>query len=119
MISVPEAGLLPSERRPMRRDDGREAVGIERERPGQMNAHHFPVPGGGVLAGRSQRAAAIRSGWLGNGGDAGQRLDAADAEAFQVRQLETAQACNIAQSVGTGRVAEGRGIRHGANSDTI
>ena len=49
-------------------DLGREAVRIERKRLVQMDADHFPVAGGRVLAGRRQRAAAV-----GAGGRAGRR----------------------------------------------
>ena len=40
----------------------REAVRIERERLGEMNADHFPMAGGGVLAGRRQGALAVGAG---------------------------------------------------------
>src|ERR1035441_2209483 len=43
-------------------DVRRKAVGVKREWLFEMNAHHFPMAGSGVLAGRGQRAAAIRAG---------------------------------------------------------
>ena len=43
-------------------DFGRKAVRVKREWLREMDAHHFPMAGGGVFAGRSQRAASEGAG---------------------------------------------------------
>src|ERR1019366_2633063 len=97
---------------------GRESVGVERERLGEMDAGHFPMTRSGVLAGRRQGAFAISARGGGGGGDAGKRLDVAEAEARQVRQLETANARDVAQRVAAhGAIL--RGIGHFADTYAI
>ena len=99
-------------------DVGREAVRVERKRLGEMDADHLPVAGGGVLAGRGERALAVGAGGGGGGGDAGERLDVAEAQARQVRQLDAADARDVAQRVAA-RVAILRGIGHFADADAV
>ena len=42
-----------------------------------------------------------------------------ETQARQVGQLEAAQAGDVAERIGAGRVAKRRGIRHGADSDAV
>ena len=97
---------------------GREAVRVQRERLGEVNADHFPMAGGGVFAGRSQGAVAVSAGGRGGGSDAGERLDVAEAEARKVGQLHAANAGDVAQRVAA-RVAILRGVRHLADADAV
>ena len=123
MISVPDAAQLPSVPRPMRRlellhDLGRKAVRIERKRLCQMNAHHLPMSGGGVFARRRQRASSESRGGPVDGPDVRQRLQIAQAELREIRQVQLAGASDIAQRVAA-RVAIRRRIRHLADADAV
>ena len=81
----------------------REAAGIERERLREMDAHHFPVAGSRVLAGRSQGAAAVmRPRAIRRRRNSGERLDVAQPQAREVGQAEAAKARNVAEGVAAG-----------------
>src|ERR1035441_8690799 len=95
-----------------------ETVRVKREGFGQVDASHFPVAGGSILAGRRQGALAIGSGGSGGGGYTVQRHDVAQAEARQVRQLDSSNARDVAQRVAA-RVAPVGGIGHFADTNTI
>src|SRR5690242_14104684 len=62
----------------------RETARVEWKRFFQMDAGHLPVTGGGVFAGRGQRATAEGGGWIWNGCKACKRLDVGEAEPAQV-----------------------------------
>ena len=95
MISVPDAGLLPSTPRPVRCMNGSitscgKPCGIGRERRRREHAHQLPVAGRRVLALRALdepagdgRRARLRRAAL-------ERLDVAEAERLEVRQVEAA-----------------------------
>ena len=83
-----------------------------------MDAGHLPMAGRGVFAGRRERALAKGAGGSVGGGDAGERLDVAEAEARQVGQLDAANARDVAQRVAAG-VAILRGIGHFADAYAI
>jgi hypothetical protein len=73
----------------------------------------------GVLSGRSQHAAAIGARGRLRGGDAIERFDIAYAQAREVREMEPAKACDVTEGVATRRVAVLRGVRHGADPNTV
>src|ERR1022692_4635482 len=100
-------------------DFRRKAVWAKRKWLFEMDAHHFPMAGGGVLPGRSQRASAVSTGGRRGGRDAGQRLDISEAECGHVRQMQAAKPRDVAQCIGARRVAERRCVGHGANAYTI
>ncbi len=102
----------------LRHHVGREAVGVQREWLIEMDADHLPVTGSGVFARRGERTASMGH-RRGNGRDAVERADIAESECGEVRHVEAAQAGDIAESVGAGRVVELRGIGHGARADAI
>ena len=123
MISVPEAALLPSDAAadaPLEfvHDFRRKAVREKRERLVEMNAHHFPMAGGGVLSRRSQGAAAERRQGRGVGRKSGEGLDVAEAEAARLGSRRPTAARDIAQRVAAG-VAVGGGVGHLADSYAI
>ena len=77
-------------------DIGRKAPRKERERLGEVDTRHFPMPRGSVLARRAQGAFAIG----GSGGlrrrDSSKGLDVAEAHLGEVGELEAAQAGQVA-----------------------
>ena len=99
-------------------DFARESMRVERERLVQVDARHFPMAGGGVLAGRGQGAAAERSGRLGGGRQSGQRFDVAEAQAAQVGQAQRALARDVAERVAAGIAVRG-GVGHLADADAV
>ena len=123
MISVPEAAQLPSVPRPMRSLEflhhvGRKSMREERERLRQMNADHFPVAGGGVLARRRERAfSECRAGPI-HGTDMRQRFQIAQAQPRQIRQMQLPHGSDVAQRVAPRVSISGR-VRHFARSDAI
>ena len=100
-------------------DFAREAVGIKRKGPVEVDAHHFPVARGGVLAGRRQRATAVGAFGRRGGRDAGERLDIAEPQLGQVGQRQTAEPRDIAQGIGAGGVVESGGVGHGADPHAV
>ena len=126
MISVPEAGLVAEHAAPgpvHERVDHvvREAVRVRRHRLRRDDAHQLPVAGGRVLALRALEQAA------GDGRRAGlrraalERLDVAEAERLEVRQVEAADGARdvaervralVAVFVGVGQLAGADGVEH-------
>ena len=84
-----------------------------------MNAHHFPMPGSGVLAGRGERAPSISRGRIARR-DARKRLDIPKPEPREVRNLEPADARDIADGIAV-RIEFSilSGIGHGANTGAV
>ena len=123
-ICVPDAALLPSTGRPVRRENsammsGGKPVGKHRKRTIEHDAHHFPVAGDRVLAGRrlghapdrartDDRSAAIVA----------DRRDAPQAERAQRRQRERHPPRDVAEGVAA-LVAVRRRIRQFADADAV
>ena len=99
-------------------DFGRKSVREKRKRLGEMDADHFPVTGGGVLARRSERALPIRSYGFGGGCEPRERFDVGESPTAQVRQFQRTPARDVAERVAA-HIAVGRGIRHFADADAI
>src|SRR5450432_1417608 len=76
-------------------DLGRKTVRKKREWFGEMDAHHFPMAGSGVLTRRGQRAFSVCGRGLRNRREAGERLDVAQAQARQVGQPDAANARDV------------------------
>ena len=106
MISVPDAGLLPSTPRPVRcmngsitscgKPCGYVGNGVRRD-----DAHQLPVAGGRVLALRALEQAAGDRGRTRLRRAALERLDVAEPERLEVRQVEAADgARDVAERVG-------------------
>ena len=126
MISVPEAATFPITPRPvasLKRSISclRKAVGEGRERALGDDAHHLPVPGGGVHS----EAALDQPAPDGRGVRArrapGQRQHVAQPQLLQRRQLEAADRLGHvpervrpgrAEPVGVGQVADADGVQH-------
>ena len=124
MISVPDAGLLPRTPRPVRCMNGSitscgEAVRVGRERLRRDDPHQLPVAGGRVLAlgaldqppGDRRRAGLRRAAF--------ERLDVAEAERLEVRQVEAPdRPGDVAERV-RALVPELRGIRQRSGTDGV
>ena len=95
-----------------------ESVRIERKRLGEMDARHFPMPGGSVLARRCERTAAVCGGWMRGWFDIPKRLNIAQSQLRQVRQAQRAFTGDVAQRVAA-HVAVCRRVRHRADADAV
>ena len=124
MISVPLAGLLPSTPRPVRFMNGsitssREAVRVRRHRLRRHDAHQLPVAGRRVLALRALEQPAGDRGRAGLRRAALERLDVAEAERLERRQIEPADGpSDVAERV-RADVAELVCVRKRAGTDGI
>ena len=123
MISVPLAGLLPSQERPVRRSNsfitsGGNPWGYSGKRLGEVNARHLPMTGGRILAGGREGAAAVGGAGAFGRRDTGKRPDVAQPQPGQVGQLQAPQTRDVAERVAA-RVAVLGGIGHLADSYTI
>ena len=124
MISVPDAGLLPSTPRPVRCMNGSitsngKPVRIGRHRLRRDDAHQLPVAGRRVLAlraldepARDRRRSRLRRAAL-------ERLDVAEPERLEIRQVEAADgAGDVAERVRS-LVAVLGGVRQRARADGV
>ncbi len=90
MISVPDAAQLPEcaaadPAFELLHDLGRKAVRVERKWLRQMNAHHFPMAGGGVFPRRCERAFSESRGGPLDWSDVRQRFQIAQSELREIR----------------------------------
>jgi hypothetical protein len=77
------------------------------------------VTGGGVLAGRAFGAATEGGGWGGGLREAGDALDAAEAELDEARGVEAAVGLDeVVESVGAD-ITEVGGVREGADAEAV
>ena len=97
---------------------GRKSVRKEREGLGEMDAHHFPMAGGGVFSRRCQRAFSEGRGGPIHRTNVRQRLQIAQAELRHIRQMQLARAGDVAQRIAA-RVSISSGVRHLAGSYAI
>src|SRR5215468_12304176 len=83
-----------------------------------MDASHLPVARSRVLARRGEGASAEGGDRRGRGRHSCQGLDVAEAEAFEVRDLQAAEAGDVAKGIAAGVAILG-GVRHFADSNAI
>src|SRR5262249_28115393 len=79
----------------------------------------FPMARRSVFARRCERASSKGGSRLRSCRDVRQRLDVADAEFRQIWQIQFARASDVSERIATRRVAVGRRVRHGANTDAV
>ena len=120
MIAVPDAALLPSVFRPMRRSNsaitspGKPSGKVGKARS-RIDAGHLPVPGDRVLPGGSLGHPAVGAGRRVNRRHAVDVGDAREPERAQCRQLERDGAREVAERVAP---AIAVGVRVGQLADT-
>ncbi len=83
-----------------------------------MDANHLPVAGGGVFAGRAERAAAVSAFRVFGFGKLGDWLKVAESEATKIRDFEPSLACDVAERVAASIAVIG-GVGHFTHADAV